>query len=125
MSVLRHRSTIANAPPARLIVSVRSIADLPYALELERREKSDPTLEVRRVITQPRGGELPGARRLDRRRLSELAFAPALQPSVFVCGPTGFVETVAKALVELGHDRSAIRTERFGVTGEAAPLRAA
>jgi ferredoxin-NADP reductase len=125
MSMLRHRATVENPPPARLIVSVRSSADLPYALELERLERSDPTLEVSRVITQPRGGELSGARRLDQRRLSELAFAPAVGPSVFVCGPTGFVETVARGLVKLGHDPAAIRTERFGATGEAAAVRAA
>jgi ferredoxin-NADP reductase len=34
--------------------------------------------------------------------------------SCFVCGPTGFVETVADILVALGHDPHRIRTERFG-----------
>jgi ferredoxin-NADP reductase len=33
------------------------------------------------------------------------------------CGPTGFVEGVAEALVALGHDPARIRTERFGPTG--------
>jgi ferredoxin-NADP reductase len=36
---------------------------------------------------------------------------------VYVCGPSGFVEAAANALVELGHDASRIRTERFGPTG--------
>jgi ferredoxin-NADP reductase len=44
---------------------------------------------------------------------------------MFVCGPTGFVETAAQGLVELGHDPAAIRTERFGATGDVAALRAA
>jgi ferredoxin-NADP reductase len=35
----------------------------------------------------------------------------------FVCGPTGFVETVADLLVDIGHDPANIRTERFGPTG--------
>ncbi|MGH8793950.1 MAG: oxidoreductase, partial [Stackebrandtia sp.] len=35
----------------------------------------------------------------------------------FVCGPTGFVETVADLLVDRGHDPANIRTERFGPTG--------
>jgi ferredoxin-NADP reductase len=35
-------------------------------------------------------------------------------PTVYVCGPTGFVETVAGALVGLGHDPARVRTERFG-----------
>jgi ferredoxin-NADP reductase len=34
-----------------------------------------------------------------------------------VCGPTAFVETVADALVALGHEPGRIRTERFGPTG--------
>ncbi|MBT2476266.1 oxidoreductase, partial [Microbacterium sp. ISL-103] len=35
-------------------------------------------------------------------------------PSVFVCGPTGFVEAVADLLVAAGHPPDRIRTERFG-----------
>ena len=35
-------------------------------------------------------------------------------PRVYVCGPTGFVESVANDLVALGHDPASIRTERFG-----------
>jgi ferredoxin-NADP reductase len=38
-------------------------------------------------------------------------------PNCYVCGPTGFVETSADLLVELGHDPGRIRTERFGPTG--------
>jgi ferredoxin-NADP reductase len=34
-----------------------------------------------------------------------------------VCGPTPFVEAVATLLVELGHEPSRVRTERFGPTG--------
>jgi ferredoxin-NADP reductase len=33
---------------------------------------------------------------------------------VYVCGPTGFVETIARQLVDLDVDPQAIRTERFG-----------
>ena len=43
--------------------------------------------------------------------------SPDERPRVYVCGPTPFVEAVAEALVGLGHDPSAIRTERFGATG--------
>jgi ferredoxin-NADP reductase len=34
-----------------------------------------------------------------------------------VCGPTGFVERAADALVALGHPPTAVRAERFGATG--------
>jgi ferredoxin-NADP reductase len=49
--------------------------------------------------------------------LAEVAWPPADAPHIFVCGPTGFVETTADALVSLGHDPLRIRTERFGPTG--------
>ena len=64
--------------------------------------------------------DLPGwtsyARRLDADMLAEVAPRPAEQPR-FTCGPTPFVEAVAEALVRLGHEPRAIKTERFGPTG--------
>jgi ferredoxin-NADP reductase len=42
---------------------------------------------------------------------------PAEQPRFYTCGPTPFVEAVAEALVRLGHEARAIKTERFGPTG--------
>jgi ferredoxin-NADP reductase len=49
--------------------------------------------------------------------LAEVGFDPSEQPRVYVCGPTPFVEAVATALVGLGHEPLAIKTERFGPTG--------
>jgi ferredoxin-NADP reductase len=46
-----------------------------------------------------------------------LAWSAAEQPLAFVCGPTSLVESVGSALVELGHDPSRIKTERFGPSG--------
>jgi ferredoxin-NADP reductase len=37
-------------------------------------------------------------------------------PLIYVCGSTGFVETVSRALISLGHAPERIRTERFGGT---------
>jgi ferredoxin-NADP reductase len=45
------------------------------------------------------------------------AWPPERRALTYVCGPTGFVEAVASALVELGHDPRRILTERFGPTG--------
>ncbi|MDQ1599990.1 MAG: hypothetical protein QOD68_1464, partial [Actinomycetota bacterium] len=41
----------------------------------------------------------------------------AESPTSYVCGPTGFVETVADLLVAAGHDPRRVRTERFGPSG--------
>ena len=55
--------------------------------------------------------------RIDGRLPDEFAWPPAEEPLIYVCGPTGFVESVAKALVGTGHHPSRIKTERFGPTG--------
>lgn len=50
-------------------------------------------------------------------RIDEKAIADAVgdtKPSVFVCGPTAFVEAVATHLVAVDVDPKSIRTERFG-----------
>jgi ferredoxin-NADP reductase len=42
---------------------------------------------------------------------------PTARPRIFVCGPTAFVERADDLLIELGHDPTTIRSERFGPTG--------
>jgi ferredoxin-NADP reductase len=49
--------------------------------------------------------------------LAEVGPGPAERPRVYICGPTPFVEAAAQALVHLGHQPEAIKTERFGPTG--------
>jgi ferredoxin-NADP reductase len=57
-------------------------------------------------------GRRPG--RIDAATIAELALPPGVDPLVYVCGPTGFVEAVASFLVQRGHRPDRIRTERFG-----------
>jgi ferredoxin-NADP reductase len=75
-------------------------------------------IDVRLTLTraQPDGWRGYG-RRIDRELLAEVAWPPSERPLIYVCGPTGFVETAASLLVALGHEPSRIRTERFGPTG--------
>ena len=49
--------------------------------------------------------------------LAETAPDPSLEPHIYVCGPTALVESAAQTLVDLGHDPSRVKTERFGPTG--------
>jgi ferredoxin-NADP reductase len=49
--------------------------------------------------------------------LRDVSWPPAERPLIYICGPTAFVEAIAGQLVDLGHDPSRIRTERFGPTG--------
>jgi len=75
----------------------------------------DAGVEVGYAYTRavPPGWPRPPGR-LDPALLRSAGWSPARRPACFVCGPTGFVETAANILVDLGHDPSRIRTERFG-----------
>jgi ferredoxin-NADP reductase len=113
MSMLRHRARAGSDAETRLLLSARREQDVLYAGEL-------PSIGAETAITYTRGapaGWTGYARRVDRDMLAEAGFDPQRRPRVFVCGPTGFVEGVARELVALGHDASRIRTERFGATG--------
>jgi ferredoxin-NADP reductase len=110
MCIERHRRTVAPDIASTLLVSARRPADLLYAAELEGSA----------VVTYTRE-QPPGwtgyARRVDRELLAEVTPPPGRRPHCYVCGPTSFVEVVAEALVDLGHHRALIKTERFGATG--------
>jgi ferredoxin-NADP reductase len=101
-----------------LLVSARTQEDLIYRDELSRlpSESADFRIDYTLTRSQPDGWK-GYARRVDRAMLAETTFAAGQQPAIFVCGPTGFVETVAGTLRELGHQPERIRTERFGPTG--------
>ena len=101
---------------ARLLVSSRSWDDVIYREELDR--LSGNGLRVVHTLTRSQPPGWTGhARRVDAEMLAEVGPGPAERPRAYVCGPTPFVEIVAGALVDLGHDPLAIKTERFGPTG--------
>jgi ferredoxin-NADP reductase len=116
-AMLRHRLAQDGNAPARLLYSSRTIDDVIYHDELTGFQEAEG-VEVRLALTrgQPEGWGGFG-RRIDAAILSEVSWKPPEKPSIYVCGPTGFVETVANFLVDLGHDPKSIRTERFGPTG--------
>jgi ferredoxin-NADP reductase len=66
--------------------------------------------------TTPAGWPVPPGR-IGAGMLTASGWAPGDNPAVFVCGPTGFVETAADLLVSAGHDPGTIKTERFGPSG--------
>jgi ferredoxin-NADP reductase len=116
-AMLRHRAAVESAVPARLLYSARSLAEVIYRDELDRLAAAGG-VDVRLTLTraQPPGWTGYG-RRVDAELLAEVAWRPAERPLVYVCGPTGFVEAAADALVEVGHEPGRIRTERFGPSG--------
>jgi ferredoxin-NADP reductase len=118
MAMLRHRSAAAGTVPAVLLYSSRTLQDVIYRDELARLAAEREGLRVVHTLTRARpAGWTGGARRIDRSMLDEVGFPASARPQVFICGPTSLVESAGRLLLELGHERSLIKTERFGPTG--------
>ena len=112
-AMLRHRSAAESVVPVRMLYSARSLGEVIYRDELMHDAVNG--VDVRFTLTRTRPEGWTGYdRRIDRELLAEVAWRPDESPLVYVCGPTGFVETAAGSLVDLGHDPHRIRTERFG-----------
>ncbi|MFT2815884.1 ferredoxin reductase [Leifsonia sp. A12D58] len=114
MAMIRAHADTESPVQFRLLYSVRSPADVFFADELASRADS-PFLDVTFIYTRqaPDGWPIPVGR-ATRAVLAAATLPAADAPAVFVCGPTGFVESVADSLVALGHDPLAVKTERFG-----------
>lgn len=118
MAMLRHRAAQKSVVPARLLYSARSLDDLIYRDEIDRLGVAGTGLEVTYTLTRTQPPGWSGyRRRIDSAMLAEVAWRPEEQPLTFICGPTPLVESAAEALVQLGHDATRIKTERFGPTG--------
>jgi len=110
-AMLRHRAALGDQTPARLLVSARTWEEAIYRDE-------DFGVPVTHTLTRGQPAGWTGyTRRIDADLLAEVTFPAAAEPLVYVCGPTGLVETVTEALVALGHASGRIRAERFGPSG--------
>ena len=107
----------ADATPFRLLYSVRTPDDVFFAEELAAAAHGSVSFVADYVFTRraPEGDAGPVGR-ITRERVAATTFSPEVEPLVYVCGATAFVERVASWLVDLGHDPRAIRTERYGGT---------
>ena len=114
-AMLRHRAAGGSSVPAKLLYSSRTYEDVIYGEELEQLARRNDGLEVVHTLTRRQPPGWTGySRRVDLELLREVAFPPDVDPRIYVCGPTSFVETVADGLVALGHRPGSVRTERFG-----------
>jgi ferredoxin-NADP reductase len=108
MSMLRLARRLDRSDLVRLVVSVRSPADLYYAHEV-------PGPEVRIVYSR----EAPSgeARPPGRLRAEDLLPPPDPGATTYLCGSAGFVEAASGLLVDVGVPVERIRVERFGPSG--------
>jgi ferredoxin-NADP reductase len=118
MAMIRSQTNSSTMVPTRLLVSARSWEELIYRDDLEMLAGQLGSLDVTYTLTrsQPLGWN-GYSRRIDKDMLAGSTWTVADMPIVFICGPTGFVETAASTMLELGHQPERIKTERFGPSG--------
>jgi ferredoxin-NADP reductase len=107
VAMLRHAKQLGRSDLLRLLVSSRTLGELPYADELA----STGTFIALSRETGPAGR--PAG------RLNASEFAPRLVPGAtyFVCGSASFAEAASGSLVDAGVAPGFIRVERFGPSG--------
>ena len=121
--------------------SVRTESDILFRRQLEQMAQEDATFELLITLTRAAAAKTakPGwagaTRRIDRQMIDD-AFETVARSAgtaraigagidrlkapertferAYVCGGTGFVESIADFLVDIGIDYNEIRTERFG-----------
>jgi len=121
MAMLRHRAHAAAdrhaKTPMRLLYSARTKSDIIYERELAELAEGGDTRVTFTLTREPATTGWNGERRrIDRGMLDPEGWPAADSALSYICGPTPFVEAAANLLIELGHDASRIRTERFGPT---------
>ncbi len=123
-SILAHRGAATPDLPALLLYSARSPEDIIYKKWLDDAAEGCPAMSVQYALTRrPPPGWTGYARRLDAAMLRDCIAGLArlngsgnAAPLCYACGPTGFVEAAADALLQVGIPETVIRTERFGPT---------
>jgi ferredoxin-NADP reductase len=108
MAMLRLARKLGRPELVRLVVSVRSPADLYYAAELPGPESS----VVFTRSTPPGSTRPPG-------RLSATDVEPAMLPgaTAYICGSAAFADAASALLLASGMSEGEIRVERFGPSG--------
>jgi ferredoxin-NADP reductase len=107
VAMLRHARARGRPDLFSLVVSARTADELPYGSELA-------ASGARVILTRATGPDGRPAGRIGEHDLAPLVRTGA---TWYVCGSSGFVETVGRLLVDLGVTPTDIRVERFGPSG--------
>jgi ferredoxin-NADP reductase len=107
ISMLRHVAHVGQEGLLQLAVSARTLADLPYAEELE---------AAGAVIVLTREDSASGR---PRGRLAPAELRPLVRTGAtcFVCGSNSFAEAASMLLLDEGVPAQSVRVERFGPSG--------
>jgi ferredoxin-NADP reductase len=105
VAMLRHARDLDRADLLHVLVSARTLDDLPYRDELAGQ---------RVLLTRAEHDGRPAG------RLAAADLVPLLDGhddlAAYVCGSAGFAESASRALVDLGVPAQSVRVERFGPT---------
>lgn len=118
MAMIRAHEASDNPSQFRLLYSVKSPEAVFYREELATLHEESRRFTLDYVYTRkvPQGWPVQPKRLTAETLLAKILPVDAM-PSIFICGQTVFVETVADWLVQAGYAAASIRTERFGGTG--------
>ena len=106
VAMLRHADELGRSDLLRLVVSARTIGEMPYATRLT---EAGALLAITREPS-------PSGRPAQRLTTAELAAAVEAGATYYVCGSAGFAEATSTGLTALGVPAAMIRVERFGPT---------
>jgi ferredoxin-NADP reductase len=106
VAMLRHAIELGRPGLLRLVVSARTVVELPYAALLA---------EAGALVALTREPS-PTGRPAGRLTTRELAAVVEPSATYFVCGSAGFAEATSTALTALGAPAAMVRVERFGPT---------
>ncbi|SOE01320.1 FAD-binding oxidoreductase [Blastococcus haudaquaticus] len=106
VGMIRHARALGRLDLLRVVVSSRTLAELPYADEL-----MDAGALV--ILTREAHGIRPAG------RLTAPDLLPLWEPgqTAYVCGSASFAEAASQLLVGMGFPADGVRVERFGPTG--------
>ncbi|MDA1280376.1 MAG: ferredoxin reductase [Chloroflexi bacterium] len=116
MSMLRQRFSSPKRATGSLLFSVRTKQDILFRGELEHMMVSDPTFRSVVTLTRDAHADWTGpTRRIDIQMIESAVKASGQKPErAYICGGTGFVESIATMLFDSGLNYDDIRIERFG-----------
>ncbi len=119
MAMLRHHQkqlTTSHGREVIFLISARTIDHVLYRDELAKIEQLDSGFKKIITLTDKQPSDWSSySKRIDETMLKEtLGHLIGQMPMIYVCGPTPFVEAVARQLIKLGFNSHEIKTERFG-----------
>lgn len=112
VAMTRAHARAGSDVPMQLLYSLRAPDDAFFRNELCRPSATAATTWHYTRTVPP--GWSRSAGRLTEEDLKGATLPPEQVPVTYICGPTGFVESVSRAVLSLGHPPDTIRTERFG-----------